>query len=309
MDKFTIKETIESIDDTSSIYLLEILSSSSGFFCNDGKLLFIAKDIYQYPSEGIETDYLKLRTHLRISAVKNNQSFKDDHYNIIIYKGDLEGTNFDSFINLCMIYANNENDLNFKEFFYSLINLFQLPSEQSFKNVIGLYGELKLMQYAIEKIGTDISNSWHRNGSYSKYDFSNGKHSLEVKTTLSEESEISIKHQQIFGSHPCTLVVINCEQYENGETIEELLQKMFALPNAFNGINFSLNLSKELKRVSEKDVKTLRFDICQIQFFDASIINPFPSIPDEVSKLSYKLDTSSFDCLSNDAVFSCISTF
>ncbi len=298
MDVEKLKTQIESITDTSSIYLLDVLTETSGFFANEGKLLYISKDIYGYPYEGIETDYLKLQTHVRISSVKNKQTFSDDYYNVIIYKGNLDDSNISSFIQLSIIHANNSNDLNFKEFFYSLIVLFQLPAEQAFKNAVGLYGELKFMQYVKERTNIDISTSWHKSGSYSQYDFSNGESCIEIKTTLTDNSEVTIKHQQLFGDHPCTLVAINCEQYENGETIEEVISAMYSDSDAFNGINFSINLAKELKRVSIVDVKEIKFCVRQIQFFAAEDINPFPIIPDAVNKLSYNLDISELNSLS-----------
>ena len=45
MDVENIKSQIESITDTTSIYLLEALTEIAGFFANEGKLLYIAKDI------------------------------------------------------------------------------------------------------------------------------------------------------------------------------------------------------------------------------------------------------------------------
>ena len=296
MDIENIKAQIQPITDTSSIYLLEALTKAAGFFATDGKLLYIAKDIYEYTYEGIETDYLKLQTHVRISSVKNNQTFSDDYYNIIIYKGNLDDSNISSFIQLCTIHANNSDDLNFKEFFYSLISLFQLPAEQAFKNAVGLYGELKFMQYAKERTKIDISTFWHKSGSYSQYDFSNGESNIEIKTTMSDNSEVTIKHQQIFGDHPCTLVAINCEQYENGETIAEVIAAMYADSDA-------------LKRVSIVDVKEIRFGVKQIQFFAAEDINPFPVIPDAVNKLSYKLDISELNPLSETDSDSILKTY
>jgi hypothetical protein len=309
MDAVKIKLLIESITDTSAIYLLEALSSTSGFFSNDSKLLYIAKDDYNYSYEGIETDYLRLQTHVRISAVQNNPTFNDDFYNIIIYKGSLTDGNINSFIQLCTIHSHHANELNFKEFFYSLISLFQLPVEQAFKNAVGLYGELKFMQYAKERRNIDISNSWHRRGSYSQYDFSNGEKSIEIKTNLSDNSIVTIKHHQIFGEHPCYLVVIDCEQYENGETIEELIGSMYDDPLFFNGMNFTINLAKELKRVSVKDIKEVRFGIRNIQFFDTDKINQFPSISEAISKLTYQLDVSEFTSLSENIIDAIISTF
>lgn len=120
----------------------------------------------------------------------------------------------------------------------------------------------------------------------------------EYKLALSDNFTVTIKHQQIFGDYPCTLVAINCEQYENGETIEEVIEEMHSDHSAFNGINFCINLAKELKRVSIKDIKEKHFKVKLIQFFTAEDINPFPSTPDAVSKLTYKLDLSEFDSLS-----------
>ena len=309
MDILNIKTQVNSILDTSSIFLIEVLSDCAGFFANDGKLLYIAKDIYEYLYEGIETDYLKLQTHIRISSVKNNQTFKDDYYNVIIYKGNLDDSNLESFVQLCSVHAQNSEDLNFKDFFYSLIALFQLPTEQTFTNALGLYGELKFMQYAQQRKGIDISESWHRSGPYSQYDFSNGTNNIEVKTTLSDNANVTIKHQQIFGEHPCILVAINCEQYDNGETLEEVISSMISDSTAYNGMNFNINLAKELKRVSLKAFKDMRLEVKQIQFFDTIDINPFPSIPDVVNRLSYKLDISELPTLPESVFDSFIRSF
>lgn len=73
---------------------------------------------------------------------------------------------------------------------------------------------------------------------------------------------------------------------------------MYSDSDAFNGINFSINLAKELKRVSIVDVKEIKFCVRQIQFFAAEDINPFPIIPDAVNKLSYNLDISELNSLS-----------
>ena len=309
MELEILKTQIDSITDTSSIYLIEALTSTAGFFATNSKLLYIAKDIYEYSYEGIETDYLKLQTHVRINCVKNNQTFSDDYYNVISFKGNMDDSNITPFIQLCTIHANNSDDLNFKDFFYSLISLFQLPTEQAFKNAVGLYRELKFMQYVKKRKNIDISASWHKSGSYSQYDFSNGESSLEIKTTMSDTSEVTIKHQQIFNDHSCTLVIVNCEQYENGETLEEVITTMYSDPDAFNNIYFSINLAKELKRVSTSDVKKIRFGVRQILFFSTEDINPFPFIPDNVSKLSYKLDISELPSLSESISDSILETY
>ena len=310
MDVSIIRERIQSITDMSSIYLLEALSDTAGFFSNEGRLLYVAKDIYSYSFEGIETDYLKLQTHVRISSVDNNPTFKDDYYNIIVYKGSLDDEdNLISFVQICSMHACNSDELSFKEFFYSLIALFQLPKEQAFKNILGLYGELKFMEYAYNQFHVDVSGSWHRRGPYSQYDFSNGSNSIEIKTTLSDSCEVSIKHQQIFGDHPCFLVIMVCEQYDNGETVDELIQSMYDNKNAFKSVNFGINLAKELKRVSVKDAKELHFIVREILFYNTIDINPFPCLPDNVNKLSYNLDYTDLVPLGIDDVSILINQF
>ena len=297
MDITKIKKLILSVEDRSSIYLLEAITDKAGFFTSEGKLLYIVKDYYDYSSAEIETDCLKLHTHVRINSVKNNQTFEDDYYNVIVYNDILEGENVASFLKLCSIHAVNSSELGFKEFFYSLIDLFQLPSEQSHKNAIGLYGELKVMEQVHKKYKVDLSNSWHKRGSFSKYDFSNGELSLEIKTTSSDKQEITIKHNQIFEETICYLVVVVCEESDSGETINELIREMRKEQDAFNGINYGINLARELKRVSSKDASELHFTLREIEFFDSNIINPFKAIPDNVKGLNYCLDVSELESL------------
>lgn len=309
MDASTLIDLMNSINDEKSIYLLKSLSATEGFFTNAKKLLYVVKDNYKYPSEEIETDYLRLQTHVRINSVKNDQSFSDGYYNIIIYEGDCVDVNLNSFIQLCSIHTAHAQELNFKEFFYSLIALFQLPTEQGFTNALGLYGELKVMQYVKKHYNKDISNLWHQKGPYSQFDFSNGKNSMEVKTTLLENTEVMIKHQQVFGGHPCHIIIVACEQYENGETIEEVIDSMYRDKSAFKNMNFNINLAKELKRISIKEAKELRFILHHICVYDAVQINPFPLIPENVSKLVYTLDTSELLELSDPEIKKLINNF
>ena len=294
-------ELINSIPNTDSIFLLEALNSNAGFFSSDSQILYIVKDEFNYDSDGIDTEYLKLQTHVRISSVENNPTFSDGFYNIIVFKGDLsEENNIESFVKLCRVHASNSNELNFKDFFYSLISLFQLPAEEKFKNAVGLFGELMFMKTVFESFGKDLSKFWHLKGPYSKYDFSNGSTSLEIKTTLSEQKEVTIKHQQLFGEDTCYLVAVNCNSSETGKTIAEVIDSLTNIPNAFNSINFSINLAKELKRVSTKDVLESKMVFSGFDVYASYSINPFPSVPDEVSKLTYTLALYSYEPFSQE---------
>lgn len=292
--------TIETTDNDSNIYLIQTLSVASGFFSCNKQLLYIAKDLFHYSPESIETEYLRLQTHVRIKSVKNNQTFKDDYYNLIVFKGSLDDPNLEPFLQLCNSHATHAEELSFKEFFYSLISLFQLPPAQSFHNIIGFYGELKLMQFAKTKMGLDISTAWHQEGPLSRLDFSNGEISIEAKTTLARNAEITIKHDQLFLSDNIFLATIKCTQSETGETVKELIDWFYNEPVAFNSIGFDINIAKEVKRVSEHDLNELRLTATDISFYNAASLNPFPEIPEHVNNLSYKLDLAFFSPLTID---------
>lgn len=297
MDGIKIVKALDNINDNDkdTLYLIESITEKTGFFCNDGKLIFLVKDETGLPCEGIETEYLKLQTHIRISSVKNFQTFEDGYYNLIIFNAETSNDNIFDFINLCEIYAINKDELSFRDFFYTLISIFQLPSEKKYINAVGLYGELKFMEYCAKNMGLDISQYWHRNGELSKYDFSNGDSFIEIKSNSNGSDIAIIKHNQIFEVSDGYLVLVSANIDDTGETIDELIESMQEEKEYFNNLNFNVNLTKELKRISESDSQTVRFVVKDIKMFNTKDINPFDNIPSEITELKYKYDMS--DCI------------
>ena len=285
-----------------ALYLIRDLTKQSGFFASDGKLLYIVISINENKSENIDTEYLSLKLRVNIHAVQNNPSFMDGYYDVIELRDSSDTHNMESFIKLCLSHSQNINELNFRDFFYSLISLFQLPQDQLFKNVLGLYGELKLIEYVWNEYEKDISNCWHKSGSFSKYDFAFRTFAFEVKTVLSESLIVPIKHGQLFNSEQTFLCAINCENSDIGETLSQLIERLIDNFQICNGFNFDLNLEKELKRISKIDLTTTRFNFLSINIFKATDINPFQSIPDEISKLTYNYDLIGKKPLNNKAV-------
>lgn len=292
MDVKELKSLIECIANDGSIQLLEPLSTGSGFFSADGKLVYMAVDSFDYGVESISTEYLDLHMHVSIHAIDKCPTFSDGYYNIITYKGNFEDENIESFVKLCVMHATHENELPFRDFFYALISLFQLPREELYKNAIGIYGELKYMQHVAEEYSIDLSEYWHRRGSISQFDFSNKEIGIEIKTTTSDEMALKIKHDQIFGDFTCFLVAVECEQSDIGESISDVLHRMKSKDLMFKSLNFAINLEKELKRVNPQQISDLLFHVTNIRVFNADRINPFGSLPDNVSYLRYELDLS-----------------
>ena len=292
MDGLKIVKALDNIKDKDTLYLIEPITEKTGFFSQDGKLIFIVKDEAGLRPEGIDTEYLKLQTHIKLSSVKNFQTFEDGYYNLIVFNAETSNENIFDFINLCEIYARNEEELSFRDFFYTLISIFQLPSEKMYLNAIGLYGELKFMEYCAKEIDLDISTYWHRNGELSKYDFSNGDNFIEIKSTSNGSEIATIKHKQIFEVSDGYLVLVSTYTDDTGETIDELIESMHKEEKYFKNINFNATLTKELKRVSEVDCQTMRFVVNEIKMFNTKDIDPFDNIPVGITELIYRYDLS-----------------
>ena len=292
MDGLKIVKALDNIKDKDTLYLIEPITEKTGFFSQDGKLIFIVKDEAGLRPEGIDTEYLKLQTHIKLSSVKNFQTFEDGYYNLIVFNAETSNENIFDFINLCEIYARNEEELSFRDFFYTLISIFQLPSEKMYLNAIGLYGELKFMEYCAKEIDLDISTYWHRNGELSKYDFSNGDNFIEIKSTSNGSEIATIKHKQIFEVSDGYLVLVSTYTDDTGETIDELIESMHKEEKYFKNINFNATLTKELKRVSEVDCQTMRFVVNELKMFNTKDIDPFDNIPVGITELNYKYDLS-----------------
>ncbi len=282
-----------------NVYLLHVLSKNSGLFACNRKLQYLIRDNENLVFENIETEFLSLNTHIQVIPVVNTSSFDKGIYNIITYKGTFEDDSIRSFIELCKVYSKNETELPFKEFFYSLIQLFQLPTEQIFKNAIGLYGELKFMQYLYRKFNFDISNFWHVSRSNSQFDFTYKNNNFEIKTTLSNDCIFRIKHNQIFNEHICYLITINIERVDDGETIFDVIENLQSIPNAFSSVNFNIGIAKELKRISPIDANTVKFKLQTINVYNADNINPFNNLPDNIKKLEYYLDLTDATAISD----------
>lgn len=287
-----IVSTFKQVPADPSLYLIFALSDCTGVFADNGSLAYLVQNGEGLAFECIETEYLSLKTNVHIHAVKNAQTFKDDYYNLIVFKGSVEDPNLEAFLKLCTLHSNNLNELRFKDFFYSLISLFQLPAEQQFKNALGLYGELKFMQYIWTSLKKDVSAYWHKSGSLSRFDFTLNETNFEVKCPLSSELTVAIKHSQLFGDHICYLVVVRCEKTDDGETIHDIIAQLCEIENAFKNLNYSINLQKELKRISKVDVETIHFKVLGIDIFDTATLNPFPDLPSRVNGLKYLLDVS-----------------
>ena len=301
IDISNILSQIHALPQDSTLYLTERLSSGTGLFVSNGNVLYLVPNQEGCASLSIKTEFLHLETNVFVSAFNASvSSFKSGYYNTVELQmsdsNETEG-NLSAFVNLCFSHASYMQGQEFMQFFDSLVALFQLPKEQHYKNLIGLMGELMLIEYIYINNGLDLSPNWHTDGSASRLDFVCPFANLEVKTTASNSLRFTIKHDQLFSvaeKNYLIAIVLELEESNAGRTLEEIITGLLDSPDYCNGLQFSINLEKEKRRVSPIDAKHKRFVLRKVYAYPASNINPFGDIPDCVEDLSYKIDLLPF---------------
>lgn len=301
-------EKIQIIPKDSSLYLLEKLPFGTGLFASSGNVLYLVPNAEKCASLSIKTEYLRVETNIFVSAFNPSvSSFENGFYNFVELLlptlNDLEA-NLSAFLHLCLAHATYTHGEEFMSFFDSLVSLFQLPREQQYKNLIGLMGELLLIEYAYQKHKEDLSEYWHTDGPSSRLDFTCPFANIEVKTTSTDSLSFTIKHNQLFvNSEKNYLVAISIEESNSGRTLRELTETLLQDPHICKSMRFSINLEKEKRRVSPSEIDSRRFVLKKINVYRAKDINPFENVPDTVENLSYNLNLLPFMSMSLVSLF------
>lgn len=286
-----------------TLYLIEKLPSGTGLFASNGNVFYLVPNQERCASLSIKTEFLHLETNVFVTAFNSSvPSFADGYYNYVelhLSDSNESETNLSAFINLCLAHASYMKGQEFISFFDSLVSLFQLPKEQHFKNLIGLMGELSLIEFVFKNYGKDLSSYWHTEGPSSRMDFVCPSAIIEVKTTTDDSLRFIIKHDQLFASSERTfLATVVLEENNSGRTLEELISELLGSPDYCNSFSFSVNIEKEKRRISPLEFKSKRFVLKKINVYPADDINPFDTVPDYVGRLTYMLDVLPFKSIS-----------
>lgn len=207
-----------------------------------------------------------------------------------------ESENIKAFVNICSSFASQTEIIDFTSFFDSLVKLFQLPPEQHYKNLVGLFGELSVVKYFFSKFKEDLSMYWHTDGGNSRIDIVTPNVNIEIKTTTTDQLVFTIKHTQLFENPEETyLAAVSISENNSGKTINELMNELLTNPDCCNSLSFAINIEEERRKISPKDAESRRFVLRKIRFYNSKRICPFPVVPNVVSDLSYKIDLSGMD--------------
>ncbi len=303
----TIRNAVNNSNiESEELFLITKINDFTGFFIHRGKLIYLVKNIEHLSTNNIETEFLIFNSNIYVQSVKNHSTFQSGYYNIIKYKGSINDDNIDSFVNLCMAHSSSNIRINLDKFFYSLITLFQLPKEQQYKNLIGLFGELKFIEHIYSKYNKKIATFWHTSGSLDKYDIVCPNNNFEIKTIKSEEKIVKIKHSQLYNCdiNKNYLVLIQIEENNAGETLNEFINKIRKISVFSESYNFQLNIEKERKRVSPIDANSLKFKLVNVQIYPISNLDSIKGIPDNITNIEYNYNLGNIkSCTITSSIF------
>ena len=268
------------------LYLLEKYNKTSGLFMLNHKYVFVEQNLHKYNADGIETEFLTLKTSIDIESIGNDPTFNKGNYNLIIFKSDEVDVELENFFKLCQLYSKN-NDYMFKDFFTSLYNIFQSKKIEKSLNLLGLWGELYVMIYLKNNLNIDSSNSWHIS-SNDKYDFVFNQYPLEVKTTNSKEKLLTLKHNQIFNNQEKILAAVFCESNNAGMSVHDLVKILNKNKQIAQNINFQLKLQQELIKINQEDMEKIKFKLKEIKFFNSKDLPTLTNIPENILNITYQ---------------------
>ncbi|MCI6798449.1 MAG: PD-(D/E)XK motif protein [Spirochaetia bacterium] len=298
-----ITDAINTFPEDNKLYLIEKCSDVAGFFSCNKKLIYMAKNIEFVGSNSLQTEYLKLQSNVSVISVENLQTFNSGFYNLIEYKISFNEniSAFESFINLCLAHIELMDSKNFVEFFNSLIDLFQNVGKEKKHNILGLFGELSLIYYFYTKFSINLSSYWHTSGTYSKYDFSLKNKNIEVKTSNSVNN-VLIKHSQLFNNDSNYLAISIVENNNSGISLKELEEKLKDIDIIASDFNFIVTLEKEKSRLDTADYSNKKLKLLDINIYDCNIINPFNTLPENISDIEYRIDLLSYAKIKNEDI-------
>lgn len=281
------------------LYLLEKYNKTSGLFMLNNKYVFVEQNLQKYNADGIETEFLTLKTSIDIESIENDPSFKKGNYNLMIFKSDEVNIELENFLKLCQLYSKN-TDYKFKDFFTSLYNIFQSKKVEKSLNLLGLWGELYVMIY-LNKLNIHSFNFWHIS-SNDKYDFVFNQYPLEVKTTNSNDKLLTLKHNQIFNNQEKILVGVFCENNNSGMSVNDLVKILNKSEQISQNIDFQLKLQQELIKINQDDMEKVKFKLNEIKFFNSKELPTISSIPENVLNIIYQYSCENLDTLSDSVI-------
>lgn len=285
------------------LYLLYKPSPEFGFFYQNNVVYFACKSSFSSSSDSVETAYLDMNLGVNITSDNENGSFETGAYDMLAFKDKFDGPEFDAFYNICTSYAQGSSDLEFPDFFNSLVELFKKTKDDSKKNLVGLIGELMFIKCLNDDYGINASENWHLSGSNSKFDFSFPTFNVEVKTSTNSNMTFLLKHNQIFNNQKNYICVVSVIETGEGESIETLVNSFSTNEPFKNNVKFQIAIQKELLKVTDKKDRHRKFVLDSIDVFDGNTLKTISQIPGCISNIEYDYNFSESEPVELASIF------
>ncbi|MFI3329997.1 MAG: PD-(D/E)XK motif protein [bacterium] len=294
-----ILKKIETITcNENELHLIEKINDEFGFFIVNNRVSFIQKNNGD-SNIPLSTNFLEIRYNVHIESVKNDQSFVTGRYDIITFNSDYNSVEFNSFIDLCYCYANdNTRNLSFVEFFNNLVELFKQKKNDEYTNLIGLVGELIVIKEVYENTNVSIAPNWQKAGVTSRFDFSFKKMNFEVKTTTSYETKFKVKHNQIFNNQNMFIVIVSLIETGTNYSLRSLCEYFRNNSVFYNNFEFIFKIELALTKVKNLSDLNKGFSLDDIRFIARDSMDTVSDIPVEISSLQYTYDFKNCDDIS-----------
>lgn len=194
-------------------------------------MFFVVTSENQFPTHNIEREFLSVQFDLPCTIVLENQDKRDNKFTIITLKNeniDLQNSFIEIFILMLHKLAPDTTKRNLSIELENLITIFSALSLPPKKKVQGLWAELLVIEQSSNP--ELILSFWHTEPN-SKYDFSNGRDKIEVKSTSSEERLHRFSLDQLNPSANSKLLVAStivreCAQSETGLSVFDLYNRI-----------------------------------------------------------------------------------
>ena len=194
-------------------------------------MFFVVTSENQFPTHNIEREFLSVQFDLPCTIVLENQNKKDNKFTIITLKNedaDLQNSFIEIFILMLLKLAPDTTKRNLSIELENLITIFSALSLPPKKKVQGLWAEMLVVE---QSSNPDLMlANWHTQPN-SKYDFSNGRDKIEVKSTSSEERLHRFSLDQLNPSANSQLLIASatvreCAESETGLSVFDLYNRI-----------------------------------------------------------------------------------
>ena len=261
----------------------------------DGKEILLGKRyeghlIALFPNmndrQDIPAGEVKLSNGFQISmqTFMDPKSKKNLHFTELSNVGNIDVTLFGAFLDELLTLIEEENGLLVEEISNLLAkwkNMLSLDTEKvmSLKSVVGLFGELLLLDYLVNVKKIPALENWvGPNGN--RHDFEFFRHSIEVKsTTVKNGSDIHVSGETQLEPYPGKTVAIlriKLEIEPNGHSLPDLVERIIAS----HSINIGKFQAKLLKVGYQRDKDHHYRNLCfrAIEFQIIPVDSKFPRI-------------------------------